>query len=253
MDTTNSDEQHHSRSLHLHGATNFRDLGGYQGHGGRLVRWRRLFRSDHLAALTARDKEVLAHLGLSRVFDLRGVTERQAAVCALPGATVFSLPIEPTVVAWLLEQEHAGRRPTAHETARLMQQTYRAFASDNRQRYRELFLNLQDGGEPLVFHCTAGKDRTGFAAALILLALGVTREVVRQDYLLTNTHLKRSPDPNNRLPIEVQTVLHRVEEDYLDAAMEVVDRDFGGPQGYLQRGLGLGDAQLARFAEIYLE
>jgi protein-tyrosine phosphatase len=242
-----------TRSLNLHGASNFRDLGGYHGHEGRQVRWRRLFRSDHLAALTEQDKAVLSEVGLRRVFDFRGVTERMSAVCALPGATVHSLPIEPTVVAWLDAQLQAGRPPTAQDTARLMRETYRAFASDNRQRYRELFGHLLASDAPLVFHCTAGKDRTGFAAMLVLLALGVARGVAQEDYLLTNTHFKHQPDPGNRLPVEVQAVLHRVQEDFLEAAMDVVDQDFGGAGGYLQRGLGLDAADLARLRELYLE
>jgi protein-tyrosine phosphatase len=242
-----------TRSLNLFGASNFRDLGGYHGHEGRQVRWRRLFRSDHLAALTEQDKAVLSGVGLSRVFDFRGVTERLGAVCALPGATVHSLPIEPTVVAWLDAKQEAGQQPTAQETARLMRETYRAFASDNRPRYRELFQHLLASDAPLVFHCTAGKDRTGFAAMLVLLALGVPRGVAQEDYLLTNTHLRMRPDPASRLPLEVLAVLHRVQDDFLDAAMDVVDQDFGGPGGYLQRGLGLEDADLARLRELYLE
>ena len=242
-----------TRSLQLHGATNFRDLGGYHGHDGRQVRWRRLFRSDHLGVLTEQDRSVLAALGPLRVLDLRGVVERKAAECALPGAQVHSLPIEPTVVAWLSEQASKGRTPSAKDTTRLMSETYRAFASDNRQRYRELFLHLLESDAPLVFHCTAGKDRTGFAAALILLALGVPRDVAEQDYLLTNTHLKRRPDPANRLPEEVQMVLHRVEEEFLQAAMDVVDQDFGGPMGYLQQGLGIGSVELERLRKFYLE
>lgn len=243
----------YTRSMQLHGASNFRDLGGYHGHEGRQVRWRRLFRSDHLAALTERDKAVLSDVGLRRVFDFRGVIERQSAVCVLPQATVHSLPIEPTVVGWLAEQERSGKQPNAQDTSRLMRETYRAFAADNRPRYRELFLHLLESDSPLVFHCTAGKDRTGFAAALILFALGVPHDTVKQDYLLTNTHLKRQPNPESSLPEEVQTVLHRVEEDFLQAAMEVVDKDFGGHGGYLRSGLGLGDADLERLRKLYLE
>lgn len=242
-----------TRSLQLHGATNFRDLGGYHGHEGRQVRWRRLFRSDHLAVLTEQDKAVLAAVGPLRVLDFRGVVERQAAQCVLPDAQVHSLPIEPTVVGWLTEQANKGHTPNAQDTTRLMRETYRAFASDNRQRYRELFQHLLESDGPLVFHCTAGKDRTGFAAVLILLALGVPRDVAEQDYLLTNTHLKRRPDPTNRLPEEVQTVLHRVEEEFLQAAMDVVDHDFGGPTGYLHQGLGIDGVELDRLRKLYLE
>src|ERR1035437_6371432 len=112
-----------TRSLKLTGASNFRDLGGYAGQGGRTVRWRQLFRSDHLAALTADDLALLSPLGLARVCDLRGESERAQLACALAGVPVHSLPIEPTVVPRMSELLAAGHVLTAQETVRLMQQT----------------------------------------------------------------------------------------------------------------------------------
>lgn len=242
-----------TRSLHLEGASNFRDLGGYYGQDGRQVRWRRLFRSDHLGALTPRDKEIVGQIGVRRVFDFRGVTERDEAHCAIEDAKVVSLSIEPTITGWLTEHVEAGRKPSPQDTVLRMQETYRAFASDNRHRYRELFQHLLASDDPLVFHCTAGKDRTGFAAALILLALGVPREVVLEDYLLTNTHYRKQPNPDSPLPADVQRVLHRVQEDFLEAALAVVDHDFQGPMHYLEAALGVGEAERRRLAGFYLE
>ena len=89
------------RSLGLEGASNFRDLGGYRGHDNARVVWRRLYRSDHLGALTPPDMARLSALGLARVVDFRGVSERLLAPCAQPGVVVHSMPIEPTVVARL--------------------------------------------------------------------------------------------------------------------------------------------------------
>ena len=172
-----------SRSLNLTGATNFRDLGGYPGQDGRLVRWRRLFRSDNLAGLSTQDLAVLTELGLTRAFDFRGVNERADASYDLPGVVQHSLSIEPTVVQSLRALMDTGRRLTEPDAVALMQQTYRAFVHDNASRFGELFTHLLDNDAPLVFHCTAGKDRTGFAAALILLALGVSREVRSREVL----------------------------------------------------------------------
>src|ERR1700733_12080508 len=89
------------RHLNLAGASNFRDLGGYPARDGRPVRWRRIFRSNHLGHLTAADIEVLRGLGLKSAFDFRGTEERAAATCGIEEITVHSLPIEPTVVAAL--------------------------------------------------------------------------------------------------------------------------------------------------------
>ena len=223
--------QHPDRSLRLSGASNFRDLGGYAGAQGLPVRWRRLFRSDHLAALTADDAETLRRLGVTRAFDFRGVHERAAVPYELPGVTQVALPIEPTVVQRMKDLLDAGEAVTPAQTVGLMQQTYRAFVHDNAPRFAGLFAHLLESDAPLVFHCTAGKDRTGFAAALILLALGVPREVVMQDYLLTNDFYRMPALDESRAPRAVLDVLWRVQADFLDAALHTVDEDYGGADG----------------------
>jgi protein-tyrosine phosphatase len=242
-----------SRLITLSGATNFRDLGGYVGHQGRVVRWRKVFRSDHLGLLTPQDVSVLTGLGLTRVADFRGALERAEHLCAIPGVAVHSLPIDPTVVQAMKDLLAAGRHLSAHETVRLMEHTYHAFVHHNADRFAALFALLLDNDTPMVFHCTAGKDRTGFAAAMILLALGVPRDVVMQDYLLTNRHY-RLPDPaGSELPREALQVLWRVQEEFLNAALKAVDADFGGVQHYLGGKLQVGPREQARLAELYLQ
>ena len=242
-----------TRSVPLQGASNFRDLGGYAGLQGRPLRWRRLFRSDHLGALTPSDQSALAGLGVGRVCDFRGAEERLAAPCAVPGAVVHALPIEPTVVQRLTERLAAGATLSPLEMVGLMQQTYRDFVHHNTPRFAALFAHLLDKDEPLVFHCTAGKDRTGFAAAMILMSLGVPRSVVMEDYLLTNALLKVPPQVGSALPDDVRAVLYRVQADFLNAALDVVDRDHGGVDAYLTQGLHLGKPERERLAELYLD
>ena len=241
------------RSLSLSGASNFRDLGGYQGEGGRHVRWRKLFRSDHLAALTPDDLAAFGALGVTRAFDLRGAAERAAVSYDLPGVTQYPLPIEPTVVQRMKDLLVAGRELTPQQTVALMQETYRAFVNDNAAAFAGLFQHLLADDAPLVFHCTAGKDRTGFAAALILLALGVPRQVVMQDYLLTNELLRMDSAPAYGIPPEVMQVLWRVQAEFLDAALHAVDTDHGGVDAYLQRELGLSPAALRQLQGLYLQ
>ena len=242
-----------TRSLNLAGATNFRDLGGYRTEHGRSVRWRRLFRSDHLAGLTPEDRHALAALGLTRALDFRGVDESAAASYALPGVSRHALPIEPTVVQNINAMLQAGHRLTARDAVALMQQTYRAFVLDNAPRFAELFRHLLDDDAPLVFHCTAGKDRTGFAAALILLALGVARDVVVQDYLLTNQLFQQPPSAHGEIPPEALAVLWRVQQGFLDAALHAVDADHGGLETYLARRLRLSRAAQDELARRYLQ
>jgi len=243
---------HPDRSLHLTGASNFRDLGGYVGADGRALRWRRLFRSDHLAGLTAHDVQVLRSLGITRVIDLRGVAERAAAPYDLPGARQYPLPIEPTVVQRLKGLLDAGNQVTPVQTVELMRQTYRAFVHDSAARFAALFEHLLASDQPLVFHCTAGKDRTGFAAALILLALGVPRDTVMRDYLLTNDLYRMPPLNGGRASPEVLRVLWRVQEAFLDAALQAIEQDFGGVDNYLARQLRLNPAARQRLQALYL-
>lgn len=243
-----------TRSLNLSGASNFRDLGGYSAANGRPVRWRRLFRSDHLAALTPQDRAVLSTLGLKRAYDLRGDAERTALPYELPGVAVHALPIEPTVLQAMKDLLESGHRVTVQDTVGLMQQTYRAFVHDNAARFSELFGHLLESDAPLVFHCTAGKDRTGFGAAMILLALGVPRTVVMQDYLLTNELFQMPrPAPGGLAPQEVLDVLWRVQPDFLEAALHAVEADYGGVSPYLEKALGVGPKERERLAELYLQ
>lgn len=242
-----------SRSLPLRGATNFRDLGGYTGLGGRQVQWRRIFRSDHLAGLTPEDRALLAELGVTRAVDFRGQAESAAFAYTLPGVQYHPLHIEPTVVQRALELQRTGRQLTAQDAVALMQDTYRGFVHDNAPRFAELFRLLLASDTPTVFHCTAGKDRTGFAAALILLALGVPRDVVMQDYLLTNTLYRRPEGMGSHAPEEVLAVLWRVQEEFLNAALHRVDNDFGGVQTYLVEVLGVDAAAQKELVGRYLQ
>jgi protein-tyrosine phosphatase len=243
--------QHPNRVVLLDGASNFRDLGGYQGRGGRSVRWRRLFRSDHLGALSAADKGVLAGLALTKAFDFRGVDERAAASYELSGVAQHSLAIEPTVQERMRAMASDGHRITAPVVAELMKDLYRSLVNDQTRRFAQLFEHLLAEDVPVVFHCTAGKDRTGFAAALILLALGVPRQTVMQDYLLTNQVFQHAPQDTD-IPPDALAVLWRVQEGFLDAALRIVDADHGGVERYLDNRLGLSATALVTLGARYL-
>ena len=244
---------HPDRVWRLQGATNFRDLGGYPGHGGRPVRWRRLFRSDHLGGLTSADHSALATLGLGRSFDFRGDAERAAMPYLLPGAVQHPLAIEPTVVQRMQARVAAGQTLDAPTVVGLMAELYRSLVNDQAHRFAELFEHLLAAEAPLMFHCTAGKDRTGVAAALILLALGVPREVVMQDYLLTNLVYRHPPMPSTDTPADVLAVLWQVQAGFLEAALQVIDTEHGGTDRYLAQRIGLGPAALASLAARYLQ
>lgn len=242
-----------ARHLNLAGASNFRDLGGYIGEGGRTVRWRKLFRSNHLGHLTAADIAVLRQLGVRCAFDFRGKDERSEALCGLEDIETHSLPVEPTVVAALRAIHASGRLSTADDALEVMRESYRGYVAHNTPRFRALFAHLLQDRAPLVIHCTAGKDRTGFACALILHTLGVADEVIAEDYLLTNQFYRRDPSVSSDLPVEVRQVLGTVQESFLAAAFETINGSYGSLANYLRDGLGIGPAERDALRERYLE
>jgi protein-tyrosine phosphatase len=242
-----------ARHLNLAGASNFRDLGGYRTGDGRRVRWRQIFRSNHLGHLTDDDVAVVRGLGVRRAFDFRGREERTAALCRVTEIDVHSLPVEPTVVAALRAIAAAGTRLSADHAVEVMRDSYRGYVQQNTPRFRSLFAHLVHDRTPLVIHCTAGKDRTGFACALILHTFGVPDEVISDDYLLTNRFYRRDPVASTDLPDDVKEVLSTVRTSFLAAALEAIDADYGNLETYLREGLGLGKAERAELETRYLE
>jgi protein-tyrosine phosphatase len=242
-----------ARHLNLSGASNFRDLGGYPARDGRAVRWRQIFRSNHLGHVTDPDIEILRGLGLRSAFDFRGTEERVAAMCGIKEIAVHSLPIEPTVVAALRGRLATGVALSSADALEVMRGSYRDYVRYNTPRFRALFAHLLEDTAPLVIHCTAGKDRTGFACALILHALGVPDDVIAQDYLLTNRFYRRDPSASSDLPDDVSRVLGTVETSFLAAAFDAIGADYGDLESYFSEGLGLGARERASLEARYLD
>jgi protein-tyrosine phosphatase len=230
--------------------SNFRDLAATV-HPRVALRRRTLFRSDHLGALDADDVRQIEELGIRRVLDFRGVDERADAVCALQGVKVHSLPIEPTIVQVLGSLVAAGQKLDADGVISHMQDTYRGFVRGGTPRFAEFFAHLLESNEPTVFHCTAGKDRTGFAAALLLFAIGASEDDVMRDYLLTNERLKPPTRAWPGLDREALAVLWGVRPEFLRAALDAVDADYGDMDNYLRQGIGLGATERARLRTLY--
>jgi protein-tyrosine phosphatase len=226
----------------LEGATNVRDLGGYATRDGGRVRTGLVFRSASLAGMTPRDVAALDALGLRTICDLRGVRERERALApldAVPHVTVHPLPIEPTVGASLRDIA-ATREATGEDVMSIMRRAYVAYVRDFPDRYRTIFAYAADPStQAVLFHCSAGKDRTGFGAALLLTALGVAWDDVLADYMATNRLWQPPEDLFERLPEAVTSVLLRVHEDLLVLAFDTIRADHGTVDAYLEARLGL--------------
>ena len=237
----------------LQGASNFRDVGGYRNTDGRRVRRGQVFRSDHLAALTHEDLVRLQALGIGHSLDFRGAAEYTATPYAIPGVQRVALTIEPTVIARMQALVAQGVVPTTEETVDLMRETYRDFVNHNAATFGKFLKHLLEQPTPQVFHCTAGKDRTGFAAALLLSALDVDRPTIERDYLLTNQLYKRDPRLEGKGPAHVMKVLWQVQPEFLHAAFEAVDAQHGGMRDYLHGAIGLSPQELAELQRMMLE
>ena len=174
----------HSRWLPMEGCVNFRDLGGYRNSQGQTVRWRRLFRSDALQDMTPGDSSLaIDELNIGLVVDLRNTNEAQRDGRGPLAATGTAYRHYP-----LLDARGAIPPFTGGDIAGRLTATYQWLVRNSGEGVAEAISSISDAlydGRGAVFHCSAGKDRTGLLAALILEALGVDAENIAADYMLT--------------------------------------------------------------------
>ena len=239
----------------LSGGSNFRDLGGYRTADGRTVRRNAVFRSAHLGGLTDDDRAALGRIGVRTIVDLRGVSEAAETPHAIDGlrCRVVGAHIEPGV-GERIRGAVADGSATPHLMMEFLTDHYRDYPRRCAPGFRTLFATLSDGTHrPLVFHCTAGKDRTGFASALLLSLLGVPWETVMEDYLRTNElwtgHIGRYPE----LDIDTRAAIIEARTPYREAAFAVVREDCGGPEAFAERALGLDAAARQRLQAELLD
>ncbi len=247
----------HVRVLPLQGGRNFRDLGGYRTADGRTVKWGLLYRSGQMHDLTPADYATLQRLGIRTVCDFRDTRERTAEPTLWPAGQ------KPKVLSddYALDMS-AMKIPgdpgtwTHEQVVTAMTATYPKLLEQFNGQYRRMFAELLAGDVPLAFHCTAGKDRTGVAAALLLTALGVPRATIIDDYLLSNQHMAPAPaHPTGfwaKLSPEAARTFAGVDRRYIDAVFAVTDRHPGGTMGYLRDELGLDAARIAKLRALYL-
>lgn len=240
------------RIIALEGSRNFRDLGGYPTADGRTVRWGLLFRSGALSGLTEAGWEQLRVRNICTVCDFRTERERGAEPFAYRDHESLTYWAHDYQVSFAELGEMLKSGLCSAEAAREgMIAGYRTLPFQMAPAYRELFAYLKAGRVPLVFNCAAGKDRAGTAAALILSALGVPREIVVEDYVLTNTAydleallLKRRADYLENYPQGVGAAVARADPAYIEAALDMVAAGAGGLAGFLETQLDVDAAAL---------
>lgn len=252
------------RQITLERGSNFRDLGGYAGAGGKRVRWGAIYRSGALPLLTDADYRLLGGLGIGTIIDLRSLEERAIAPTLLDDRTG----------ALFVSNDYSIRPMLARMGARDGNPLYAGTEKTLAPHYRALFRRLLAGDGALLFHCSAGQDRTGIGAALVLSALGVDRSVIVADYHLS-TALRQ---PQNEMPViraedwpdnpmaqlyargqaqpggmKAEALYEPSGASHIVRFLDYIDRTYGSVDAYLARELGIGPREIARLRAMYLE
>ena len=250
-----------ARVLPLEGGRNFRDLGGYATDEGRHVRWGVLFRSGSLAKLTRADWDHLALRGVRALCDFRSTSERKnepVLLADLPSVSYWARDYTSSFAELraLLRTNFA----TGDAARQAMINGYRGLPFEQASAYRQVFAHLKAADTPLIFNCSAGKDRAGTGAALILSALGVPRAAVVEDFVLTNSVLDLKSillkHPGSVLasyPPEVIDAITRADPDYIQSALDSIDERHGGIANYLRDELNVNEHELQLIKNALLE
>lgn len=256
--------------LPFEGARNFRELGGWPAAGGKTVRWGLFYRGPSTADLTSpADRALLDSLNLKLILDLRSTSEsrkapdlvpqgteliQQCALCANDGHEIGFSPEDIALLRQAIPAE-AGEEG-------FLQGMYLQMLQGNRA-YRILFQALEAGRTPLLFHCTAGKDRTGVAAMLILLALGTPDEAICTDFALTNHYRRAAIEAyvaSHAAEIAADPACERyyqwtagVNPELAPFVLDTIRTRWGSAEAYLEAEYGLDSARLERLRQMYTE
>ncbi|MER8046140.1 tyrosine-protein phosphatase [Streptomyces sp. NPDC094032] len=231
------------RLIRLQGTVNFRDAGGYRTRDGHWVKMGEVYRSDALDKATPADLAKLERLGIRTVFDLRMESERSAAPDRVPAGARYAVA---DVLAGTGTFATLPKSPAEAENMMVTGNRFMVSGDTAKAAYGTVFDTLGDGG--VLFHCTAGKDRTGWADAALLTALGVPEETVMADYLASNTYRAAANEAVlSHLPPQQAAVykpLLDVRPEYLNASLDEVEREYGSFRAYLRQGLGVDHQEL---------
>ncbi|ACK38977.1 tyrosine-protein phosphatase [Listeria monocytogenes] len=251
------------RILPLESVFNFRDMGGYASENGKHVKWGKLYRSSNLVNINANDAALLQKLHIKWICDLRSSSEVQAQPTpAIEGVLNKHIPIGTA-------KNEETKLPVTSDTTiyePLMGESYRVFVQSV-EGFREIFTEvLEDAkaGLPFVFHCTAGKDRTGVLGALLLTLLDVPEKTIFDDYAITNRYqddilqemggiVALFSSGTEKIDLETFRPMAEARPEYLEIAFDEMKKQYGSVANYLEKGIGITAAEKAAFQKEMLE
>lgn len=256
------------RLLNFEGIANFRDLGGYANEQGQQVKWGVLYRSGTFAHSSRADLQGLQQLQLATLIDFRSGGEKEEEPNQLPQPASFTVVEIPTLdegnkalVGEVMERVESGNFD-GFDPDQFMLTANRQFATEFTPQFRQFIHTVLDAeGKPVAWHCSAGKDRTGFASAILLRVLGVPQETVMRDYMESKQHALEARK-NQLLLLRVfkgeeaadkLAIMMGVEEAWLLAAFEEIDARWGSFDNYVSEGLQLTDRDIAKLRNQLLE
>jgi protein-tyrosine phosphatase len=246
---------------------NFRDLAGHTTRDGRRLAPGRLLRSGHLGRASQTDVQTLAGLGLRKVYDFRTSSDIELdGTDRLPtGTAAVRLPMpDPAKGQGIREliEESDPEELEMHfgdgKAAAMMRKHAAGLVRERREPYGVFLRSLAtDSGTPALFHCSAGKDRAGWAASVVLMTLGVSKDQVVEQYLLSNRALRQIAGqqkvPGRAAWADLLRPLLEVREEYIESSFTAVEEEWGGFDGYLERGLGISEAERDAIRKNLLE
>ena len=256
------------RLLNFQGIANFRDLGGYQTGAGKRVKWGALYRAGTFANASDADLRNLQQLNLVTFIDFRSSGEKEEEPNRLPDPKGFNVVEIPTLddgnkalVGEVMARIESGNFD-GFDPNLAMLKANRQFASEFTPQFRQFIHTvLEADGAPVLWNCSAGKDRTGFAAAILLRILGISQDAVIQDYMASKEHAlaaRRSQLLLLRLfkgeeAADKLAIMMGVEQAWLEAAFAEIDARWGSFDNYVSAGLELSSADVARLRSNLLE
>lgn len=253
------------KNINIKKVHNFRTVGNIKNVDGRTLKEGKFYRSGHLHQLKKKSFDELEQLGIKEVIDLRNSKEIAQKPDNLPSDIIYknysAFEDEGDQLDQAKKLVLKGKVDGSDADKRMLE-FYKDYVSENPEIIKKIITEILESDQPILYHCTAGKDRTGITTALILTILKFDKETIYNDYLLSNNYRKKLVDKrlnlaNNlhflypKMDVKVLEKLSWVETDYLDAAFNEINKKYGSMDNYIQQVLGISESKRQEYIQKF--